>query len=232
MDRGADVVARHAVVGEEAARERPGRFPDERLSRHAMARDMLAEDAASGLSDYLGRGEIARRRIWAAAMAARDAGVRGDEGFLSEPGWRDLAWHLLYHHPGLASESWREGRDRFPRRGDDADAERWRRSLTGASVVDAAMREMFVTGRMHNRARMIVASYRARRLLTDWRVGLGWFADCPSEWDPASNATGWQWVAGSGPDAAPYFRIFNPQTPAARFDPEGACRRTAPIPTG
>jgi deoxyribodipyrimidine photo-lyase len=96
--------------------------------------------------------------------------------------------------------------------------------MTGEPVVDAAMRQMFVTGTMHNRARMIAASYLTKHLLTDWRVGQAWFAECLTDWDPASNALGWQWVAGSGPDAAPYFRIFNPATQGEKFDPDGAYR--------
>jgi deoxyribodipyrimidine photo-lyase len=121
--------------------------------------------------------------------------------------------------------NWRAEWDGFPWRGDNADAERWRQGRTGEPVVDAAMRELFVTGTMHNRARMIVASYLTKHLLTDWRVGLRWFEDCLIDWDPASNALGWQWVAGSGPDAAPYFRVFNPATQAEKFDPQGAYRR-------
>ena len=96
--------------------------------------------------------------------------------------------------------------------------------MTGEPFVDAAMREMYVTGRMHNRARMIAASYLTKHLMTDWRVGLAWFAECLTDWDPAANAMGWQWVAGCGPDAAPYFRIFNPGTQAEKFDPEGRYR--------
>ena len=122
---------------------------------------------------------------------------------------------------------------RFPWRGDNPDAERWRRGMTGEPFVDAAMREMYVTGTMHNRARMIVASYLTKHLLTDWRVGLAWFADCLTDWDPAANAMGWQWVAGSGPDAAPYFRIFNPADAGRevrsrrRLSPPVHCRAVA-----
>jgi deoxyribodipyrimidine photo-lyase len=105
------------------------------------------------------------------------------------------------------------------------EAERWRRGMTGEAMVDAGMREMYVTGTMHNRVRMLVASYLTKHLMTHWKVGLDWFADCLIDWDPASNAMGWQWTAGSGPDAAPYFRIFNPATQAEKFDPDGAYRR-------
>ncbi|MEL6316250.1 MAG: FAD-binding domain-containing protein, partial [Pseudomonadota bacterium] len=103
-----------------------------------------------------------------------------------------------------------------------AAAEAWTRGRTGVDVVDAAMRELYVTGRMHNRARMLTASYLTKHLLVHWRVGAAWFRDCLIDWDAASNAMGWQWAAGSGPDAAPFFRVFNPETQAAKFDPDGA----------
>ena len=225
MGRGAAVVARRAVVGEAAARDRLESFVAERLATYPATRDIPAKAATSGLSEHLAWGEISPRVIWHAARWAREAGNPGAEKFLSEIVWREFAWHLMFHHPGIATESWRAGWDAFPWRGDNADAEGWRRGMTGEPFVDAAMREMFVTGRMHNRARMIVASYLTKHLLTDWRVGLRWFAECLTDWDPAANAMGWQWVAGSGPDATPYFRIFNPATQAERFDPDGSYRR-------
>jgi deoxyribodipyrimidine photo-lyase len=223
---GAAVLARHATVGEAAAQARLDAFVTDRLARYAAERDFPAQNATSGLSEPLAWGEISPRTIRAAAMRARDQGNPGAEKFLSELAWRDFAWHLMYHHPRLATGNWREGWDGFPWRGDNPDAERWRRGMTGEPFVDAAMREMYVTGRMHNRARMITASYLTKHLMTDWRVGLAWFADCLTDWDPAANAMGWQWVAGSGPDAAPYFRIFNPAAQAERFDPGGGYRRT------
>lgn len=225
MNRGAAVLGRFASVGEAAARERLDVFLGEKLARYAEDRDYPARDATSGLSEHLAWGEISPRTVWQAAMAARAAGVAGAEKFLSELGWREFAWHLLYHAPEMDRRNWRAEWDGFPWRGDNDAAERWRRGMTGERFVDAAMREMFVTGRMHNRARMIAASYLTKHLLTDWRVGLKWFAECLTDWDPAANAMGWQWVAGSGPDAAPYFRIFNPATQAERFDPGGAYRR-------
>jgi len=173
-------------------------------------------------------GEISPRTAWAAGLHAMDRAAfeggdpAGPQRFLQELVWREFAYHLLFHTPHIETRNWREDWDAFPWRGDNPDAERWRRGLTGVPVVDAAMREMFVTGTMHNRARMIAASYLTKHLLTDWRVGEAWFRDCLIDWDPASNAMGWQWVAGCGPDAAPYFRIFNPETQAKRFDPDGA----------
>lgn len=132
---------------------------------------------------------------------------------------------MLWHSPDLAEAAWRQSWRDFPWRQDNEDAERWRRGMTGEPMVDAGMREMFVTGRMHNRVRMLVASYLTKHLMTDWRVGLAWFEECLIDWDPASNAMNWQWVAGSGPDAAPYFRVFSPERQAERYDPDGAYRR-------
>lgn len=224
MNRGRAIVRKFAVVGESAAKNRLDRFVAERLRIYAEKRDYPAVNATSGLSENLAWGEISARSIWQAGFAAFEDGVPGAEKFLSELAWRDFAWHLMYHFPDIDRANWRSDWDGFPWRGDNADAERWRRGLTGEPFVDAAMREMFVTGRMHNRARMIAASYLTKHLLTDWRVGLKWFADCLIDWDPASNAMGWQWVAGSGPDAAPFFRIFNPETQAAKFDADGVYR--------
>jgi deoxyribodipyrimidine photo-lyase len=169
-------------------------------------------------------GEISPRTVWHAALRRREEGAGGAETFLKELVWREFAWHLLWHAPDLPTANWRRDWDRFPWRGDNPDAERWRRGLTGEPMVDAGLREMYVTGTMHNRVRMLAASYLTKHLMTDWRVGLAWFAECLVDWDPASNALGWQWTAGSGPDAAPFFRIFSPSRQAERFDPDGTYR--------
>lgn len=225
MNRGAAICLPWQRVGEAAALDRLADFLDGPVETYAERRDFLAEDATSGLSENLTYGEIGPRRIWHAAHAAMERGAGGAEAFLRELAWRDFAWHLLHHFPDLPDRNWKPGWDAFPWRPDNADAEGWRRAMTGEPVVDAAMRQMFVTGKMHNRARMIAASYLTKHLLTDWRVGAAWFADCLTDWDPASNAMGWQWVAGSGPDSAPFFRIFNPETQAEKFDPKGDFRR-------
>jgi deoxyribodipyrimidine photo-lyase len=221
MNRAAEVVAAHLSVGEAAARDRLGLFLQDRAGRYAEDRDRTDRDATSGLSENLAWGEISPRQIWHLTTALSGTG----EKFLSELAWRDFAWHLMAHFPDLASRSWRAGWDRFPWRADSDRAEAWRRGRTGVELVDAGMRELYVTGRMHNRVRMVVASYLTKHLLTDWRIGLRWFQDCLVDWDPAANAMNWQWVAGSGPDAAPFFRIFNPDTQAERFDPDGLYRR-------
>ncbi len=224
MRRGADIVARHQAVGEAAARDRLDRFLAGPVDPYRKARDRLDGVTTSRLSENLTCGEIGPRTVWHAALRAEAAGAHGAEHFRKELVWREFAWHLLFHTPHIAERNWRDGWDSFPWRGDSPDAEAWRRGLTGEPLVDAGMREMYVTGTMHNRARMVVASYLTKHLMTHWKIGLHWFADCLTDWDPASNAMGWQWVAGSGPDAAPYFRIFNPATQAETHDPDAAYR--------
>lgn len=226
MRRGAEIVARHVRVGEGAARDRLDAFVATRIGPYRDKRDFPAIDATSGLSENLAWGEIGPRTVWHEGLRAlHDAqgrAAKGAEHFLKELVWREFAYHLAFHSPHITTRNWRPEWDVFPWRGDNRDAEAWRRGRTGVPFVDAAMREMYVTGRMHNRARMIAASYLTKHLMTHWKVGLDWFADCLVDWDPAANAMGWQWVAGSGPDAAPYFRIFNPDTQAERFDAENA----------
>ena len=225
MNRGADVVLPWQAVGEAAAQARLAAFLDGPVDRYAEARDLPGVAGTSRLSENLTYGEIGIRSVWHAASRAMHEGRRGAEGFLRELAWREFAYHLMHHSPRIVSENWKAEWDSFPWRGDNPDAERWRRGMTGEPFVDAAMREMYVTGTMHNRARMIAGSYLTKHLLTHWKVGLDWFADCLTDWDPAANAMGWQWVAGSGPDAAPYFRVFNPAGQAAKFDPRGVYQR-------
>ena len=225
MRRGADVMLPHQTVGEAAARDRLAAFLAGPVEGYALDRNMPGIDATSGLSENLTYGEIGVREIWHAGMRAREAGAAGAEHFLKEVVWREFAYHLLHHFPALAEKSWKPGWEDFGWQGDSADAERWRRAMTGEPLVDAGLREMYVTGRMHNRVRMVVASYLTKHLMTHWRVGLDWFAECLTDWDPAANAMGWQWVAGCGPDASPYFRVFNPEGQAEKFDADGAYRR-------
>jgi deoxyribodipyrimidine photo-lyase len=227
MNRGAAVVAGYVAVGEDAARARLDDFVSGRLDRYATARDQFGVSGTSQLSENLTYGEISARTCWNAAERALDAGNAGAETFLKELAWRDYAHHLVFHTPHITTESWRPEFRRFPWRGDAAlpEVQAWTRGRTGVALVDAAMRELYVTGRMHNRARMVAASFLTKHLLADWRIGLKWFEDCLVDWDPASNALGWQWVAGSGPDASPFFRVFNPDGQAEKFDADGSYRR-------
>ena len=142
--------------------------------------------------------------------------------FLSEIGWREFSYHILFHRPDLATRNYRGDFDAFPWSdpGDEI-VDRWRHGRTGIPIVDAGMRQLWRTGWMHNRVRMITASFLTKNLQVDWRTGEEWFWDTLVDADEASNAASWQWVAGSGADAAPYFRVFNPELQAKKFDPRG-----------
>jgi deoxyribodipyrimidine photo-lyase len=224
MNRGAAVVRPHLAVGETAAADRLSAFLGTGIARYAARRDLPGVDGTSRLSANLATGEMSVRTAWAAGMTARAEGAAGAETFLKELVWREFAYHLMHHTPHITDRNWKPEWDAFPWNTDPAHPHviAWMRGRTGIRFVDAGMREMYVTGTMHNRARMIVASYLTKHLMTHWRIGADWFADCLVDWDPASNAMGWQWAAGSGPDAAPYFRVFNPVSQREKFDPDRA----------
>ena len=226
MKRGAEVVGSFVRPGEVAAQD----FLDQFLhliSQYSALRDRLDDAGTSGLSEYLSLGEISPRMIWHRVQNAAHMGATGADAYLRQLVWREFAYHLMYYTPHMLTENWKPEWDAFPWQTDPNDAlvQHWQQARTGVPLVDAGLREMYVTGRMHNRARMIVASYLTKHLLTHWKIGMHWFADCLIDWDPAANAMGWQWVAGSGPDAAPFFRIFNPETQRKRFDPNGTYLR-------
>ncbi|MEO0939861.1 MAG: deoxyribodipyrimidine photo-lyase [Pseudomonadota bacterium] len=219
MDRGAGIVRPHVRLGERAAQDRLGHFIDTRVADYDAGRDLPGQDGTSNLSENLALGEISPQQCWQAGYAALQDGKPGAETFLKELVWREFAYHLMHHTPRILDQNWKEDWDAFPWNTEDtAEVTAWKQGRTGIRFVDAAMREMYVTGRMHNRGRMIVASYLTKHLLSHWKIGLKWFADCLIDWDPASNAMGWQWSAGSGPDATPYFRVFNPETQLDKFD--------------
>ncbi len=223
MRRGADVLRPHCNVGEAAAQDRLDRFIDERVDNYQANRDLPAVDGTSRLSENLTYGEISPLTCWHAGWAALHQGKSDAEVFLKELVWREFAYHLAHHTPRIVDQNWKPDWDAFPWNTDEnhPDVVAWKQGRTGIPFVDAAMREMYVTGTMHNRGRMIVASYLTKHLMTDWRIGKAWFDDCLIDWDPASNAMGWQWSAGSGPDATPYFRVFNPVSQLEKFDKQG-----------
>ncbi len=225
MRHGWDPVARAARPGADAALGSLEEFLDGPVADYPEHRDLPGLAATSGLSDALAVGEISARSVWHRCLPAWRSGAPGVEDFLSELAWREFARDLLHDFPELATRCWRPEWEHFPWEGDSDAAEAWRRGETGVEMVDAGMRELFATGRMHNRVRMIAASYLTKHLLTDWRVGLAWFEQTLTDWDAASNAMNWQWVAGCGPDASPFFRVFNPDTQAKKFDGDGAYRR-------
>lgn len=220
--------------GEDGALERLAAFLDETLAGYREARDLPDRLSTSRLSPHLRFGEVGPRQIWHATRTALETGntpgsAADAEKFFSEIGWREFSYHLLFHNPELASVNFDRRFDAMSWAKDEAALTAWQKGLTGYPIVDAGLRELWQTGWMHNRVRMITASFLIKHLLTDWRVGEAWFWDTLVDADPANNPASWQWVAGSGADAAPYFRVFNPVTQGEKFDPKGAyVRRFVP----
>jgi deoxyribodipyrimidine photo-lyase len=211
--------------GEAGARASLKTFAGGALKTYADERDILATGAASRLSANLRFGEISPRRIAhtvETAAAAKPALADAAEKYLAELTWRDFATALLDTHPDMATRCLRPEFERFPWRHDEEGFDAWARGRTGYPIVDAGMRQLWRTGYLPNRARLIVASFLVKHLLIDWRHGEEWFWDTLIDADPANNPLNWQWVAGAGVDSAPYFRIFNPVLQAEKFDPDGA----------
>ena len=225
--------AEHWTPGETGAHDRLAAFAADAGADYANGRDLCARDATSRLSPHLHFGELSPAQIW---HGVTERG-RQTEPFLRQLGWRDFSTGLIYHSPDFASVNWKSEFDAFPWREDAAALKAWQRGETGYPIVDAGMRQLWQTGWMHNRVRMIAASFLIKHLLIDWRAGEAWFWDTLVDADLGNNAAGWQWVAGSGADASPFFRIFNPITQAEKFDPDGDyIRRWVPeladLPTG
>ena len=218
--------------GEISARRRLKEFLENGVAGYASTRDRPDREGTSRLSPHLRFGEISPRQVWHAARfaAAERPALSGDiEKFLSELGWREFCRHLLFDVPDLAMRNLRPDFDAFAWRRDDEALRAWQRGRTGYPIVDAGMRELWHTGVMHNRVRMVAASFLVKHLLIDWREGERWFWDTLVDADAGSNPANWQWVAGSGADAAPYFRVFNPILQGEKFDPDGAyIRRWVP----
>jgi deoxyribodipyrimidine photo-lyase len=206
--------------GERGALERLGTF-SERARRYGDERDIPAAEATSRLSPHLHHGEVSARQVW---HTVRDAAGRAAEPFLRQLAWRDFAHHLLYHFPHTTEAPLRPAFAEMPWRHDAEGLQDWQRGRTGYPLVDAGMRQLWETGWMHNRVRLVAASFLTKHLLIDWREGARWFWDTLVDADLANNSLGWQWVAGSGADAAPYHRIFNPTAQADRFDGDGRYR--------
>jgi len=220
--------------GEAGAQRRLAAFVEHAMDDYRERRDRPACDGTSRLSAALHFGELSPRQVWAAVEAASlESGVmprsRGAQVFLDEVGWREFAHHLLHHFPETPERPLREEYATFPWKREAALQEAWRRGRTGYPIVDAGMRQLWRTGWMHNRVRMIVASFFVKQLLQPWADGAAWFWDTLVDADLANNTLGWQWSAGCGADAAPYFRIFNPVLQGEKFDPDGAyVRRWVP----
>ncbi|MDG4554268.1 MAG: deoxyribodipyrimidine photo-lyase [Candidatus Competibacter sp.] len=219
--------------GEAGAQAQLERFRESALTDYRQWRDWPGRDGVSRLSPHLHFGEIGPRQIWATAAGATDGdplGNQGAETYLREIGWREFAHYVLYHWPHTPEQPLRERFAAYPWREEYTDLLRaWQRGRTGYPMVDAGMRQLWRTGWMHNRVRMLAASFLVKNCRIPWREGARWFWDTLVDADLASNTLGWQWTAGCGTDAAPYFRIFNPIRQGEQFDPDGAyVRRWVP----
>lgn len=212
---------RHWKPGEAAARDRLIAFSRGALGEYATGRDLPAIDGTSRLSPHLHFGEISPRQVWTQASKHADLAGR----YHAELVWREFAAHLLHHFPTLPERPKNAAFEKLGWRNDTRDFEAWCHGRTGISLVDAGMRQLWQTGWMHNRVRMVVGSLLVKNLLHPWQDGERWFWDTLVDADLASNAMGWQWVAGTGPDAAPFFRVFNADTQAEKFDASGEYRR-------
>ncbi len=206
--------------GENGAEKRLRRFIGDAMQGYSTARDRPGEDGTSGLSPHLHFGEISPASVWRAA-SLMEKSCPGRETFLKEMLWREFAAYLLWHHPEMPEQPLRKEFAEFSWRQDKDGLQAWQRGLTGIPIVDAGMRQLWQTGWMHNRIRMVCASFLTKHLLIPWQQGEAWFWDTLVDADLASNAINWQWVAGCGADAAPYFRIFNPVLQGRKFDPDG-----------
>ncbi len=210
--------------GESQANRKLKGFVAKELDRYGHDRDSPALSGSSQLSPHLRFGEVSSRQVVAAVrQAAEDSGGQTQSAkFLQEIAWRDFSYNLLYHIPELPVRPFNPRFESFPfAKLPQRTLRAWQHGTTGYPFVDAGMRQLWRTGTMHNRARMVTASFLVKHLLADWRIGEAWFWDTLCDADPANNAVNWQWVAGTGPDAAPFFRIFNPVLQSRKFDPDG-----------
>jgi deoxyribodipyrimidine photo-lyase len=210
----------HWQPGEEGARQSLTRFLKSHVSDYKKMRDYPAEDGTSRLSPHLHYGEISIRDCWHQTKAAHKVD-KGAEAYLRELGWREFCYHLLHHWPEMEEEPFRPEFAAYPWKNNADQLKAWQKGETGYPIIDAAMRQLWQTGWMHNRLRMLVGSFLVKNLMIHWHEGRDWFWDTLVDADIANNSAGWQWIAGSGADAAPYFRIFNPVTQSEKFDKEG-----------
>jgi deoxyribodipyrimidine photo-lyase len=208
--------------GEEGARKAAEAFLEEGVAHYGNGRDVPSQKYTSKLSPHLHFGEVSPRQIWQAThMHQGESKTKNHEKFLAEVGWREFAHYLLHHFPTFPEKNFNAKFDPFPWLKNPEGLKAWQRGETGYPIVDAGMRQLWQTGWMHNRVRMIVASFLTKHLLIHWEEGEKWFWDTLVDADLANNAAGWQWVAGTGADASPYFRVFNPILQGEKFDKEG-----------
>jgi len=206
--------------GEEQAKKNLAKFLRTRISSYDKDRDIPSLTGTSLLSPHLHFGEIGPKQIWAAIIKKTNKNLNSQQ-YLKELVWRDFAAQLLYHFPHTDKDPLRDAFKKFPWKRSKKNLKAWQTGMTGYPIVDAGMRQLWTIGWMHNRVRMIVASFLIKDFQIRWQEGAEWFWDTLVDADLASNTMGWQWTAGCGADAAPYFRVFNPMLQGTRFDPEG-----------
>lgn len=214
--------------GEDGAAQKLSQFLNHALGAYKEQRDIPSVKGTSCLSPHLHWGEISPNQIWYASIDAKQGEVDNKhlDCYLSELGWREFSYYLLYHFPHIPTENFSAKFGHFPWRKDPTALTAWQKGQTGIPIIDAGMRELWKTGYMHNRVRMIVGSFLVKNLLIHWHEGERWFWDCLVDADLAANAASWQWVSGTGADAAPYFRIFNPVLQGKKFDTQGKYVKT------
>jgi deoxyribodipyrimidine photo-lyase len=210
-------------ISEEGAKDRLYDFLDNGINDYKKGRNFPSQNNNSRLSPYLHFGQISPKQIWYSVMFYEQD--ENTENFCLELAWREFSYNLLYYFPELPKKNLQSKFDKFPWKENKDFLKKWQKGMTGYPIVDAGMRELWQTGFMHNRVRMIVASFLVKNLMIHWKEGEEWFWDCLFDADLANNSAGWQWVAGCGADAAPYFRIFNPVTQGERFDSDGEYTR-------
>ncbi|MBE1300392.1 MAG: deoxyribodipyrimidine photo-lyase [Alteromonadaceae bacterium] len=213
--------SQHWNPGEEGAKDKLQNFIKNAAQSYKRDRNIPDIQGTSRLSPHLHFGEMSPNQIWYAILDNLDPNDEDIDCYLSELGWREFSHYLLFHFFHMEIQNFNAKFNHFPWKKDENLLTAWQKGLTGIPIVDAGMRELRQTGYMHNRVRMIVGSFLVKNLLLDWREGEAWFWDCLLDADLAANVASWQWVAGSGADAAPYFRIFNPVTQGQRFDENG-----------
>lgn len=220
-----EMLAPHWQIGEAGAAARLSAFLDDGLAGYKDGRNLPAAPHVSRLSPHIHWGEISVNQIWHAARARIDLPESDVDNFCSELGWREFSHSLLYFNPELKRRNLQTKFDGFDWRHDEVQLRAWQRGRTGVPFVDAAMRELWQTGYMHNRMRMVTGSFLVKNLRLHWHHGEAWFWDCLVDSDHANNSASWQWIAGCGADAAPYFRVFNPVSQGEKFDPDGTYTR-------
>ncbi len=214
-------IEKNWLPGENNAQFQLKDFVLNKASKYSIGRDRPDQDLTSKLSPYLHFGEISPIEIYHEVSSSKKIDLENKKKFLSEIGWRDFSYNLLYHYPDMTNNPIQSKFNKFPWLDNNKNLQKWQKGLTGIPIVDAGMRQLYETGWMHNRVRMIVGSFLTKNLLLHWKNGEEWFFDTLADADIGSNSAGWQWISGCGADASPYFRVFNPILQGQKFDSEG-----------